>query len=257
MTHPNYSFSETLLQKVFQSIEWHSGVLFESLSYDGKADDPIFVFTVNDNRVVLRYDKQNCILTSVDIKLFFYKVVLDDFVINGFNEAKKLSEYFHTQFKNRFEDKSGIHFGYNIVGFRIKQMIGENRIWLVYTLNIDPSEVDDEVYRECELLVKNEIQIKQIMALRTMLEANLMQGVTIRPDIAGVYYDKPLNYDQLHKLTTSDAKSNQTYYIRYDKDSPLPTQDDFVIIGEVIVFMSEMIHGLTEKFNKEDIERVK
>jgi hypothetical protein len=257
MTHSNHTFSDTLLQKVLQSIEWHSGVLFERLSYDGKGDDPIFVFTVNDNRVVLRYDEQNCILSCVDIQHFFYKIVLDDFVINGFDEAKKLSEYIHAQFKDLFEDKSGIHFGYNIVGFRIKQMIAENRIWLVYTLTIDPDVVDDEVYRECELLVKNEIQIKQIMALRTMLEANLMHGVSIRPDIAGVYYDKPLSYDQLHHLTTSDAKSNETYYIRYDKDSPLPTQDDFVIIGEVIVHMSELIHELTEKFNKEDIERVK
>jgi hypothetical protein len=249
-------FPAELLDLVFKKIEWHSGLQYIKL-HKKEIDDPspVFHFKLDENNIQLNYDEKNCILSAKEhtkLSHFYYKVDINPFITNNLEEFDTLSEYIHYQLKDLFVDQAKIHFGFEVTHFRIK---GEH-IWIVFTKNPDPNGIDYEVYTEYEVPVTDRLQKKQILALRYLLEACMMQGVQLVNDAAGNDYDKPLDINQVCCLSyiksTSPSSKRQT--VKYDPDVPLPTNSDFKIIGEVITFISELVHKTVETYNKHLID---
>jgi hypothetical protein len=245
-------FSAELLDLVFKKIEWHSGLQYIKLHKDDIDDpSPFFHFKVDEKHIVLNYDEDKCILSAKEntkLSHFFYKLDINPFITNNIEEFDTLSEYIHYQLKDLFVDLTKIHFGFEVTHFRIK----ENYIWMVYTKTPDPNGIDYEVYTEYEVPVTDQLQKKQILALRNLLEACMMEGVELVNDNAGNMYDKPLDINQASCLSLIEApKTNsKRQTVKYDADVPLPTNSDFKIIGEIITFISGVIHETVEIYNK-------
>jgi hypothetical protein len=242
-------FPAEYLDLVFKKIEWHSGIEYAQMHRISLY--PIFHFIIDKRKIAFKYEEKECIITAVSIEKlshFFYKLDITHFINNNQEEYELISEYFHCQLANLFLDRSMIHFGFEVTHFRFKQ----DCIWLVFTKTPDPNGVDYEIYKEYEVAVTDTLQKKQILALRNLLESCLVKDAELVNDTLGNECDKPLDINQAYCLTLKEhsyLSNHKRHSVIYGPEVPLPTNSDFKVIGEIITYLSCLIHDSIEIYN--------